>query len=281
MKSASPALIALLAGNAFRMADLLTLTLKVGGVLRYTTADLALTLGGHTYQPAPITRGRTRVVLGVEVDSLDLRIHPTADMLINGNPFLAAVIAGALDGALVKLERVFMGAWGDTSAGALHLFEGRVSDTELTGTEVRVTVRSLLELLNVKMPRNVYQAGCANSLYDAACQVSKIAFAVTGLVQAGSTREVLQTNLGAASGYFDQGHLVFSSGSNAGITRTIKSQVGGVVTLSTPLAATPTVGDGFSAWPGCDKSLTMCEARFNNRPRFRGFPWIPAPETAY
>lgn len=281
MKAASAALIALLDSDEFRLADAYTITPKVGAVLRYTSADIALTHGGHIYQPIVIARSRTRTVLGIEVDSLKIRISPAPDLTLNGNPFMAAVIAGALDGALVKVERLYMPAWGDTSAGALHGFEGRVADTELDGLEVRITVKSLLELLNVKMPRNVYQVGCCNSLYDAACGVSKAAFGVAGAVQSGSTREVLQTNLAHASGYFDQGMLVFGTGPNAGVTRTIKAQAGGVVTLSTPLAATPTVGDGFTAWPGCDKTLSMCQARFANQARFRGFPWIPVPETAY
>ena len=39
----------------------------------------------------------------------------------------------------------------------------------VTGTEVQLTINSDLELLNVQMPRNIYQDQCLHTVYDAGC----------------------------------------------------------------------------------------------------------------
>lgn len=280
MKSASLDLIALLESNEYRLADLYTITLSTGAVLRYTSADMMINYAGYAYLPVPIERSRTRIVIGVEVDTLDISVYPTAAMLVNGNPFLQSVYSGAFDGALVKLERAFMPTWGDTSAGVLHQFEGNVSDTDVDGYAARIKVRSLLELLNIKMPRNVYQSTCCNSLYDSACGASRVTYAVNGTATGGSILTVT-SGLGQASGYFEQGVIKLLTGANAGVTRTVKSFAGGAFALSVPLSLPVTAGDTFTAWPGCDKTLTTCTSKFSNATKYRGFPWIPVPETAY
>jgi len=50
MKTASPALIALLnSSEQFIMADLFTISLISGGVYRYTSADIPITVGLNTF----------------------------------------------------------------------------------------------------------------------------------------------------------------------------------------------------------------------------------------
>ncbi len=281
MKSASAELIALMASNEFRLADLVTITLKDASVLRYTSLDIPLIYAGNTYAPIVMERGRTRVVLGVEVDSLDLRLYPTDSQTVNGNLFLPAVHAGAFDGAEVRLDRAYMPSWGDTSPGTVNLFEGRVSEIELDGLEVHFRIASFLELLNTKMPRNVYQAACINSLYDGACGASRAAFAVNGTAKAPSTRELISATLPQAAGYFSQGVVLMTSGANAGVYRNVKLFGSDQFFLSMPFVYPVEVGDTFTAWPGCDKLFDTCTNKFSNAARFRGFPWIPTPETAY
>ena len=281
MKASSPELIALLASNEFRLADLITLTLKTGDVLRYTSLDMPLTYAAATYVPIVMQRGRTRVVTGIEVDSLDLSLFPTDAQTVLGNPFLSAAHAGVFDGAELRLDRAYMATWGNTAPGVINLFDGRVSDIELDGLEVRLRVTSFLELLNTRMPRNVYQAACINSLYDTACGASRAAFAVTATAKAPSSRELISATLPQAAGYFTQGVIQMTSGANAGLFRNVKLFGSDQFFLSMPLPYAVAVGDTFTAWPGCDKSLTTCTSKFSNAARFRGMPWIPTPETAY
>lgn len=284
MKSASTALIALLAGNQFVMADLLTLTTIGGSVYRYTSADIDLTVGANTFLSAAcgvmFKRGRTRVVIGVEVDTLEVTFQASATGQLLGTSFLAAVHNGALDGARLKLERVFMPTWGDTSAGTLVLFSGRVAESSFSRTEARVTVKSDLELLNIKMPRNLYQPACVHTLFDSGCGLSKSGHAVTGIVLNSSTALVVNCNHGQAAGYFDRGVVSFTGGANAGVTRNVKSYTPGVLSLNYPLPHVPVYGDTISVYPGCDKKQATCSGKFGNVASFRGFPYIPTPETA-
>ncbi|MEI8325522.1 MAG: phage BR0599 family protein [Betaproteobacteria bacterium] len=69
------------------------------------------------------------------------------------------------------------------------------------------------------------------------------------------------------------------TGANAGIGRTIKAQAGGVLTSVQPWPSAVTIGDTFTVYPGCDKTQATCSSKFSNLARFRGYPYVPAPET--
>jgi uncharacterized phage protein (TIGR02218 family) len=280
MRTASAGLIALLnSGTQFLMADLFTLTLSGGFVVRYTSADTDLTSAGNVFSKFLIGRSRTRVSVGVEVDTLDVTIHPAPTDLLNSVAWLTAARNGALDGANLKLEKVFMPTWGDTSLGVIDLFQGRVSDVELGRTEAKLTVKSDMELLDTPLPRNFYQSGCLNTLFDNGCSLAKTAYAANGTVS-GATVTQINSALGQPADYFSLGTITFISGVNAGITRSVRSFAGGAFTLALPLVAAPSPGDQFIAYPGCDKTKSTCENKFANGPNFRGYPFVPDPETA-
>ncbi|MDZ7595877.1 MAG: DUF2163 domain-containing protein [Thiobacillus sp.] len=284
MKSASAELIALLStARAFWMGDLFTFTLIDGTVLRYTSADIDVTVDARTFlHTGPIIkRSRTRVTLGTSVDSLDLQITADAATLLSGLPWLQAISNGALDGAVVDLERAFAATPGGAIAGTVLLFSGRVSDTTTESLTARVMVRSFMELLNTPLPRNLYQPPCGYNLYDTGCGVVRASYAVSAAVASGSTRQVINCALAQAAGYFDIGEIVSTSGSNLGVRRTVKSYAPGVVTLAYPLPKTVAVGDTFTIYPGCDMRMATCTSKFNNLARFRGTPFVPTPETAY
>ena len=91
----------------------------------------------------------------------------------------------------------------------------------------------------------------------------------------------MKTGHAQAAGYFDQGIVSFTSGANAGLTRTVKSYDPATgFTFALPLPVAPSAGDTMTARPGCDKTLAQCRSKFNNANRFRGYPWVPTPETA-
>src|SRR5438067_4330855 len=138
MRAASPALIALLASSdRFIMADLYTITLAGGSVLRYSGAPTALSANGYTFALGPkFERSKTKVVIGTQVDELEVKIYTEPTDLIGGVPFLQAAWRGQLDGALLQLERAFMPRDEDTSPRTLVLFPRPVSDIECTGTGV-------------------------------------------------------------------------------------------------------------------------------------------------
>ncbi len=283
MKSASPALISLLASNQFLMADLLTITLNNGTVLRYTSADINIVSGGNTFLSVGprMERGAAKQVIGTQVDTMELTLYPDTTDLVNGIPFLSAIVGGAFDGATVQLERAFMATWGDTTAGTVMLFYGSCSDVDYSRTSVKFTVKSYLELLNIQMPRNLYQPPCNHTLYDTGCGLSKAAYTVSGTTNAGATNVAIPNGLAQAAGYFALGSLTYTGGANSGISRTVKDYTPGYITLAYPLPHAPAAGDTFTVYPGCDLMQATCANKFNNVVHFRGFPFVPLPQSAY
>jgi uncharacterized phage protein (TIGR02218 family) len=259
------------------MADLHTFTLADTSVVRFTSADVTVVESGRTFLSSLLlSRGVTRLVKGVQVDTLSITMNAGLTDTINGLPWLQAIANGILDGANYQLERIFASAPGVTPAGAVILFTGQITETEVGSTSANLTVSSDLILLNTQMPRNLYQSGCLNSVYDTGCGVNKASFGQNLTINSGSTK----TNINAtASGNLALGEMVITSGPNTGAKRTIKSYSSGVFSLSYPLPFTPNTGDTFTAFPGCDKRYATCTNTFGNGLKWRAYPLIPVPET--
>ena len=282
MKTATRELIDLLHGSdEFLMADLFRITLSNGQILRHTNADMPVVWDGQTYEAHKliIKRGATRVAVGLDVDSNTLEIAAEPDYRLEGLQWSEAALGGALDGARVVIERIFFSDWA-TPVGAVVIFSGRVSDVSGSRSAVKVDVKSDIELLNVSSPRNIYQAGCMRTLYDGGCKVNREKFTVNGRVTANSaTGTELACNLMQADGWFNQGVIKFTSGRNAGLSRTVKEHKGGRLSFALRLPFPPQSGDVFKIYPGCDKRQETCGKKFDNIVHFRGFPYIPAADT--
>ncbi|MGC2741676.1 MAG: DUF2163 domain-containing protein, partial [Candidatus Angelobacter sp.] len=93
-----------------RMADLYTITLTGGSVLRYTTWDTTLTVSGNTFLTGPpnIERSAIEEKLGMDVATLEVTIAASATDLVNGVPILQAIGQGLFDGAAFRIDRLFM-----------------------------------------------------------------------------------------------------------------------------------------------------------------------------
>jgi uncharacterized phage protein (TIGR02218 family) len=227
-----------------------------------------------------IKRGATRSVIGVEVDTLNVSLLLNSDVEVNGIPLAKFAMEGGFDGARLELDRSFAASWTAEACGSLNLFTGRVAEVTVTGTEVQLTVNSDLELLNVQMPRNVYQDQCIHTVYDPGCGLSPAAFTVTANTTSGSSRTLINCNLAQSNGYFDLGTVTFTTGSNAGESRTVKRYTTGALVPSFPLPYVPAAGDLFTAKPGCDGLRATCNTRFSNEANIRIYPYIPVPEAA-
>ena len=283
MKEASPALIALLSStNQFIMADLYTVTLIGGSVLRYSAAPTALFANGYTFALGPkFERSKIKVVIGTQVDELEVRIYTEPTDLIGGVPFLQAAWQGQLDGALLQLERAFMPTYGDTSPGTVILFTGRISDIDCSRTGIELICRSHLELLNIQMPRRLWQSSCTHTFGDAMCQFDRSTMQATFSAGPGSSEAQIATSISLTpSNLYIQGTIIGVTGANAGSSRTVANIAGGRVYVKLAFLSPILVGDQFQLLPGCDRTLSTCTNVFNNAIHFGGFPFIPTPETA-
>jgi uncharacterized phage protein (TIGR02218 family) len=310
MKASTGNFSTVIAGPEFFMFDIITITLVDATVIRLSNSDIAAVrvldnAGGgstlHTFTGSgdlvngvAWKRTGTKVAVGTNVDKMTITFFPVASQLLQGLLWPQAVARGMLDGAKVVVERCALADWADaldtpehdtaTDVGAVILFSGRVSEADPSRNQIDVVVSSDMELLNVQMPRNVYQPGCMHMLFDSGCTLVKGAFTVGGIVTAGSTtRQVAASALTQADGYFDLGTVEFTSGALNGVKRTVKSWLVGthLFQFSLPLPVAPANGDTFNAYPGCDKTKATCDSKFTNLVHFRGFSFIPSPETAH
>lgn len=277
------ALAALLnSGAPLNKADLYTVTLPGGPQLRWSGADVAITVNSRVFTLGPvITRNRLRWVSGVEVSTLDLTLSDDVGTTINGVPLIAFARARGLFGARVLLERAFWGASDPGPVGVLHWFAGRAGDADIDRYRAQLSVVSDLALLDVMVPRDVYQPGCLNTLFDGLCGVDRAAFTVTGTASSDSiaVRTTFDHMLSEAEGWFDLGVITMTSGAAAGHKRTVRRHTSSTLQVLQPWPAAIASGDSFSITPGCDKTLPTCTDKFSAKPRYRGMPFIPVAET--
>lgn len=265
-------------GADFQMADLWTITLNGGAVIRWHGAGLSapLTFNGAAYLAGPaIDRGKISTKLGLEVATLDVTVSAGSTDLINGAPLIPFAQGRGFDGATVVLYRAFIPAWGEPITGVVIAFSGRVTELkDVSRAKFTMTVSAWTVLLNVNMGPDVFQAGCLNSHYDADCGLTPTN--VAGAVSAGATTLALGTTLTNPDGYFAKGTITFTSGPNTGQQRAIASfaNAGGLISVAFPLPHAPGAGDAFNAARGCQLTMADCTAQ-SNLIRFRGQPFTP------
>jgi len=261
--------------------DLLTLTTRTGVVLRWTNADVPLTIAdGRTFVPASYERDRLKVNANLQIDDVQFTFNVDTLDTVAGVPMMHFAARGGLDGADVLLEWLFQDAAG-VDKGYDTRFEGKTGPADLGLGTVDVSVRSLLAQLTRQVPAEIYQPGCRNTIYDPNCGLNPVAASVTGTVTglSGGRLDYIATGLGQASGFFDLGAIRFTSGELAGEQRTVRAYAGGAVQTVLPWPQQPEIGDTFAIRPGCDRTKARCIA-LGNLLRFRGEPHVPAPETA-
>lgn len=283
MRTMSAPLITLLnTGNQFCMADLYTVKLSNGTILRYTSAQNNITFSGNTYLSSGLLFSRKNVkwVVGIEVDTLQLDIIADSSTLVNGLPLITTALQGQFDGAIVVVDRLFLSDW-NTPVDKVGLFYGKVSNFSAERNTVMLTVKSILEMLTVQMPPNLYQASCVHTLYSPGCKVNKASYTTTGTSTGMNSDGSIKTALAQASGYFNMGAIKITSGANNGLTRTVKTHSGTDIYVTNPFPNPIVSGTTFSISPGCDKLRTgNCTNKFSNTANFKAFEFIPVPETA-
>lgn len=283
MRTMSGTLISFLnSSRQYIMVDLFTFELRNGVTLRYCTSNVAVQFGGDTWLPAPagLSRSRIRWVTGIEVDTMDIQFQADASITVNTIPMLAAAVQGLFDNAKVTLGRLFMSDW-STAVDKVDLFKGSVSAADARRSALHMSVKSDLERLNVQMPQTLYQASCVHSLFDIGCSVNAATYTVAGTITGVNVDGSLQTGLGQADAYFQMGSIKITSGPNLGLVRTVKSFASGAVFIANPFPFTITAGVTFTITPGCDKLRTGdCTTKYANTVNFKGFEFIPVPETA-
>ncbi len=268
-------------------ADLYQFTLPSGSNFYWTSAQQNVIYNGTTYLAANMDsqpgfrRGSTKTTIGLNSDDLEIDILYDANTRINNMTPAAFALAGGFDNAQVIVSKALAPDWSNPVVnGVVNLFTGLVGEVQADSEMVKLTVNSKLRLLNTAFPVNYFLPHCNNGLFDARCTLVPSNFAVSGTVGTPGTGTSFTSTCTQADAYFALGYVVWLTGANAGLKSFVKSyaNASGTFTLAYPISP-PAAGDTFTAYPGCDKTQATCTTKFNNLPHFRGFPYVPTPET--
>jgi len=331
MKTASPALAALINSGQFQNWRCYEFTLPGGSVIRLGTADFDILLsvassasdynadvnadfGGSILIPfysgalgsgypkidSKSNRVTSTIKAGLDPSTWQVYILPTVQDpftgaltfpdVVGGTPWTIACRSGFFIGAAVRIYTAYFAtvptlpltATGRTAVGFTLDFNGIVGQVDIGETATVFTLNNFGRMMNAPFPKNIYQSSCRHLLFDAQCTLNAASYAVGGTVLAGSTASVVQATPATpgGSGNYALGQIVFSSGRNAGFRRMVTSwDRVSAFQLLYPLPYVPAVGDAFTIYPGCDKSLGGggC-AGFGNTVNFGGEPYVPLPE---
>lgn len=272
MRSISPALKAEFESGTPRIARLVKVDCKNGTQYAFTDHDLPLTVDGVLYTP---TAGLQQI-----------KYTATANNDVSNQKVAAAWLevqeddlrGGVFDSA--EIEAAWC-SWANPGAGRIVVFLGEIGSVEWSEIGFEADIVSFTKRLE-RIVGWVYTANCRHELYGTAapgklgfCGVNPATYTFTGAITSIETQKWrFTTNLAQPDGYFSNGILTFTSGNNAGLSVTIKKQVGAGFEVFLPTAFILTVGDTFSVRAGCDLTLDTCRTKFNNVNNFGGFPHI-------
>ncbi len=151
----------------FVRADLYTIALAAGTSLYYAAGSRSITYPGAPGTWAartvgidvPGNRATGHWKIGLDVDTWQVSLTPRAVDPLTGaaypdkigiTPWLAAAAAGALDGAIVTVDRAYFADWPPpmpqaiVPVGVYRIFVGRVAQVDVARTSAMVSVASLL-----------------------------------------------------------------------------------------------------------------------------------------
>lgn len=234
-----------------------------GETWRYTSAAQDATYATYSYSAVPISRGSIEQT--TEIGKAGLRITFARDVEV-AQGFISTPPSEV---TLLTLYRQHRGD-GETVA----VWMGRVLNAEWRESVVELNCEPVYTSLQRIGLRRLYQRNCPHVLYGTACGASAVVFRVGGTVTSiAGTLLSVPAAAGYAVGHFAGGYATWAAN---GITekRMIVGHNADAITLS---AVPPglAIGDAIYLYPGCDRTLNTCHAKFGNSANFGGFPFIP------
>lgn len=274
MRNIPSALQAKLDSGATTLANCWTLTRRDGVVQGFTDHDEDIVVNAILcHAGTGFTASEATGRFDLSVDGAEISGALADDSLSE-----ADLAAGRYDAATVDTWLV---DWSEPSLKVL-IARSTLGEVRREGEAFTAELRGLADALSQDSGR-LYTARCNADLGDARCKVDLIAAGRHGegtVTRVDSTSVVIADGLSSfAEGVFTAGHLIWTSGANAGLAVEIKDHrvASDEVRLSLwqAMSETVSVGDTFTLTAGCDKQFTTCRDRFGNSVNFRGFPQIP------
>ncbi len=196
-------------------------------------------------------------------------------------------VEGIIDHALIKHEdlqigrfdhaevSIFLCDYLNPNAGKIGLRTGTLGEITMQGDNFVAEIRGLLQAFSQTIGE-LYSPQCRAELGDKRCKFAIEASRYEGKVcRVISGDEFIDDSIARPTGYYKYGKLKFSSGANKGSEVCVLEQIASklIVSEAPPTPIRP--HDRFVLYPGCDKDIATCSAKFNNAINFRGEPFIP------
>lgn len=250
------------------------LQLHGGREIRFADAEVDITIDGNTFTALPGFRiSGMREMLGGDEQSvhIDFAHAAGASAIFKTNE----LYNGIFDGARLSLWVIDRNQMPATLPDSERYFIAKIGPTNISMFERGgIDVRSLKEQNVTKT--QVYQPTCRTDLFSEFCGKLADDYAVGATVAAvldAYNITISGISIPApADGDFDQGYGVTA----AGVQFEIRKWVQATQTLTTylPRCVTGLVEAGMTLtlFPGCDKTIGRCGARFGNTNNFQGEP---------
>lgn len=260
-----------------QICELYEITLRTGIVHRFTShsEDILWGINSALYKAVPITRGQTTSNLSTSVDKMQISLAGISDEL------LEQLAKNVLRDARVKTKRIW---WSLKYKAGMEqiVFDGWVN-VSFNETSLYLECTSLIDCLNQRIPRFVYQEPCNHRLYDGFCTVDQESNKISSTVTSDSST-VYEINDSVFvvpptdPTKFIRGKVHITSGDNISEWKMIYATEDGKITVSSPFNYLMRTGDTFDYYTGCDLTPETCVSRFDNIDHFLGFVYIPPQE---
>lgn len=272
MRNLTPEMLTYLTNNVTSFKLCWEIRRKDGVSLYYTEYDQDLIIDGNTYKKRDSGTGnslRFSDMLKGSDSNIDM-ILTEADGIT-----LEDLYAFKYDAAdiFVFLVRT------DDLTDKIKLINGLLGATEILNGEATINYKSFSDLLNKKIGRD-FSPECDAELFDSYCLADTAGRqffdqSPTGVDPTKPFTVFTDTNLAQVDGYFDNGYIQWTNGSNQGVETKVKTYVADVITLALGMPNAIDPSDEYTIYAGCDKQISTCKNKFNNVRNFKGFPSVP------
>lgn len=220
--------------------------------------------GPFVYTGSPIKRTRARQAEDPHKDSIKIT-WPRGDLF--ARDYIATVFEKV---TTVTIKRVHRGV----SVNEFRVvWKGRVQNTDVSGEQITMECESVFTSLMRLGLRSQFESVCRHALYSAQCRANMPAQRVDAEVSTHSYQTTITMVAGVIDiyedGFFRGGILEYG-----GLRRFITRHNGNTLVLSRRFSPI-VIGAQVAVYPGCGKTMQICQAKFNNIDNFGGFPWIP------
>lgn len=241
---------------------------------RWTSGDSAVMVGGETYLPEALKRGRLEMNEEARTGTVDVRA-PSSNEVVR--------LFARSQPTTPVLVQIFRVQLDDLTLAPDTIFAGQVEYCKFSPRAGLLHCVPMESIASRKLAILSYQTTCNNSLFDNRCQVPRADF-----TYAHDVTDFADADPSAGLGYrvtLDASALSYFTGAFESLLvggvatfgdqkRTIIGHTGDVIYLMSPFDDL-LIGSTIEVTAGCPKTVTACRDIFDNRLRFLGFPHIP------